>query len=136
MANPHRGEVAVTLAGAEYALRPTFAALAEIEVRAGIGLVALARRFAAAEFGLADMLAVLGPAIAAGGGAPPEPLGEAVVAAGLANLAAPVARFLAGALAGDTPREGTQGSVPGKAVAPPGAGARGPGGAGASSASA
>ena len=101
MANHQRGEVSVTLAGTEFTLRPTFAALAEIESRAGMGLVPLAQRFLDRQFGLSDVLAVLGPAIKAGGAPPPEKLGDAVVAAGVLNLAGPIARFLAHALGGD-----------------------------------
>ena len=101
MTNSQRGEVAVTLAGTSYILRPTFAALAEIESLAGRGLVALAQRFLERQFGLADVLAVLAPAIKAGGAKPPDRLGDAVVAAGVLNLAGPIARFLAHALGGD-----------------------------------
>jgi Phage tail tube protein, GTA-gp10 len=101
MANIQRGEVTVTLGGRDYVLRPTFAALAEIESLAGRGLVPLAQRFLDRQFGLADVLAVLGPAIKAGGSKPPENLGDAVVAAGVLNLAGPIARFLAHALSGD-----------------------------------
>ena len=116
MANRERGEIAVTLAGGEYVLRPTFAALAEIESRAGMGLVPLAQRFLDRQFGLNDVLAVLAPAIKAGGARPPEKLGDAVVAAGVLNLAGPIARFLAHALGGDAVA-----SEPGNAATPPGA---------------
>lgn len=44
MANRHRGEVAVTLAGRSYTMRPTFTALAEIEDRTGCGLLGLLHR--------------------------------------------------------------------------------------------
>ena len=100
MVNRERGEVAVTLSGVEYALRPTFAALAEIESRAGMGLVPLAQRFLDRQFGLNDVLAVLEPAIKAGGAKPPEKFGDAIVATGVLNLAGPIARFLAHALGG------------------------------------
>jgi hypothetical protein len=43
-ANPHRGEVALTLCEREITLRPTFAALVAIERETGIGLLALGRK--------------------------------------------------------------------------------------------
>ena len=46
-ANKHRGEVTISLGGRSYLLRPTFAAIAEIEARSGQGLIGLARRLAA-----------------------------------------------------------------------------------------
>lgn len=120
MANIQRGEVSVTLGGRDYVLRPTFAALAEIESLAGRGLVALAQRFLDRQFGLNDVLAVLGPAIKAGGAKPPEKLGDAVAAAGVLNLAGPIARFLALALSGDAAGDAISGD-PENAPRQPGA---------------
>jgi hypothetical protein len=100
--NRERGEVAIVLGGTEYCLRPTFQALAEIEARAGVGLVPLARRFLEREFGLKEVLAVLGPAIEAGGAKPPADLGDCVVRAGIANYFGPVSEFLTLALGGET----------------------------------
>ena len=93
--------MALTIAGAEFTLTPSFAALAEIEQRAGMGLVALAQRFAEGRFGLADVMAVLVPAIKAGGSAVPERLGDGVVQTGIAPVAVAIARFLARALTGE-----------------------------------
>ena len=42
MANTHRGEVNITLAGSEYTLRPTFNVIAQIEDSCGAGIVTLA----------------------------------------------------------------------------------------------
>ena len=100
MVNRERSEVTIVLGGKEYCLRPTFQALAEIEARAEIGLVPLARRFIEREFGLKDMIVVLGPAIEAGGAKPPADLSAMVVGAGIANYFGPVAEFLALALGG------------------------------------
>jgi hypothetical protein len=100
MANKERGEIAVSLGGKDYRLRPTFQALAEIENRSGIGLVALARRFLAQDFGLNDVIAVLEPAIEAGGVKPPADLGALVVMQGIATFTAPIETFLIQALTG------------------------------------
>jgi len=98
-----RGEFAVVLGGETFVLRPTFKALAEMEQRAGCGLLALANRFHQQVFTLRDMLAVLGPGIAAGGRTPPDNLGELVVAANVIDVAAACARFLVLALTGGRP---------------------------------
>jgi hypothetical protein len=100
MANRERGEVAVSLGGKDYCLRPTFQALAEIEHRAGMGLVALAKRFLEREFGLNDVIAVLEPAIEAGGQTPPKELGKLAAEQGIMRLGLPIAQFLVQALTG------------------------------------
>jgi hypothetical protein len=100
MVNRERSEVTIVLGGKEYCLRPTFQALAEIEARAGVGLIKLMRRFVDHEFGLKDVLAVLGPAIEAGGVKPPVDLGDRIVETGIANFFGPVSEFLALALGG------------------------------------
>ncbi|PWR22753.1 gene transfer agent family protein [Zavarzinia aquatilis] len=99
-ANPHRGEVSVTLGGQVYRLRPSFAALAETEVMAGCGLVPLARRFLDGSYGLRDVVAVLVPALkAAGQGG--ESVGQLVIDTGFLTVAPACAALLAAALAPD-----------------------------------
>jgi len=99
--NKHRGDAVVTLGGIEYTLRPSFAALVEMESRAGIGILPLAIRFGRQEFGLSDVIAVLAPAIKAGGQEVPKNLGEMMLAGGVTNMAMVCARLLGEALVGD-----------------------------------
>lgn len=113
--NRERGEVAITLGGVEYCLRPTFQALAEIESRAGVGLMKLANRFGTADFGIKDLIAVLEPAIEAGGVKPPADLGALIAEAGIANVVGPIGDFLAHALGGValvSPRQDVSGKHP------------------------
>jgi hypothetical protein len=57
--NQQRGEIAVELDGANYALRPSFAAYAAIEAELGEGLVGLARRLIEGRYGVRDVAAIL-----------------------------------------------------------------------------
>jgi hypothetical protein len=58
MANRLRGETDISLNGKSYRLRPTFAAIMEIEDRLG-GVVPLAARAAKGDFGLRDLAVVI-----------------------------------------------------------------------------
>jgi len=58
MVNRLRGESEITLGGATYRLRPTFAAIMEIEDRLG-GVVPLAVRASRGEFGLKDLAVIV-----------------------------------------------------------------------------
>ncbi|MFN3232938.1 MAG: gene transfer agent family protein [Alphaproteobacteria bacterium] len=106
MANRHRGEASVQLAGKSYILRPSFAALVEIEERCQCGIIELAQRFFDQKVRARDVVAVLFAGIKAGGDGPdgdwPEEnaVAQAVVEGGLANFIEPVGTFLADALAG------------------------------------
>lgn len=102
-----RGEVRVALAGRDFVLRPSFAALSETETMAGCGLVALARRFIDGSYGLRDVVAVLLPALKAGGDVPSGDVGDLVLERGLLSVAPACAALLAAALG------------PGEAVANP-----------------
>lgn len=98
--NELRGETSVTLGGTDYVLRPTFEALQEIERLTGLGLVPLAKKFLAQEFGVSDIRAVLIPAIKAGGAKAPDELGKLIMQAGPINLGGKIASFLTIALSG------------------------------------
>jgi hypothetical protein len=107
-ANPHRGEVAVTLAGTTYVLRPTFAAIAAIETATGAGVYALAERLHAMlrsepgpGIGAKDVAAILAAGMA-GADRPTsgEEAGRIAVAAGLVPAAAAAFAFLVAALTG------------------------------------
>lgn len=109
MTNPHRGEVEIVLAGKSYTMRPTFQALAEIEHLAGAGMVALANRFIAKQYGVRDAAAIIFPAIKATGetGASYERVGELVVQTGLTNIAPALLQFVVNAISGgETPKPG------------------------------
>jgi len=128
MANKHRGEASVSLGGRRYTLRPSFAALVEIEERCGCGIIELAQRFFDQKVRTKDVVAVLFAGIRAGGDGPDgdwpeeEAVAAAVVEGGLANFIEPVGAFLADALAG-----GQSGRAAGNAAAAePGSGRRKP----------
>ena len=98
-ANPARGEAALTIAGEERVLRPSFAALVAAEEELG-PLFALVERAGRGELSLADIAALFwfcqhGPAPL-----PREDIGEAVVAMGLAGAAAPLKAVLGQILRG------------------------------------
>ena len=100
-ANKHRGEVAISLGGRSYLLRPTFAAIAEIEARSGQGLIGLARRLAAGDIRVSDFACIVHAGLrAAGEPARFEKVGELVLEEGVANLAPAVGEFLRAAIAG------------------------------------
>lgn len=90
------GAVSLHLGGREFLLRPSFAALAETEARAGCGIVPLARRFLDGNFGLGDVVAVLVPALRLAGG--PADIDSVVIDRGVLSLAPVCARLLALAL--------------------------------------
>ncbi|MFA5120008.1 GTA-gp10 family protein [Zavarzinia sp.] len=96
--NAARGEVLVRLGGVDRVLRPSFEALAETEAMAGCGIVALARRFLDDSYSLRDVVAVLLPALKAGGGGEAA-VGELVIESGLLRVAPACAALLAAALA-------------------------------------
>ena len=105
MANKHRGEVEVKLGGTAYTLRPTFAALAEIEDKTDARLVTLARRFAEGDVGVRDVAVVLWAGM--GESAPSlDDVGRLVVERGLDALIPPAAAFVAIAFAGSSRSRG------------------------------
>jgi hypothetical protein len=126
MANKERGEVSITLGEVEYTLRPTWEALAEMETRAGHGIMTLARRFlheregGTGDYTTRDITAILTAGIKAGGGEVPLHLGKLIFQAGVVSVAPIVGAFLIGALAG---------GQTGNAEAPPAPQASTPGGA-------
>jgi hypothetical protein len=112
MANKHRGEVEIRLAGKAYVMAPTWEAIAEIEQSTGRGIVELANRFIQQRYGLVEMAAVVFAGIKAGNNeflAKPtlEGTGRMILLDGVANFAAPVTLFLANVLSGgETPKPG------------------------------
>lgn len=87
MANRLRGESEITLGGVTYRLRPTFAAIMEIEDRLG-GVVPLAVRAARGEFGLKDLTVIVWAALNAVEGQRLElaAVGDFILARGIAEI--------------------------------------------------
>lgn len=103
-ANRHRGEVEVTLGGRRFTMRPSFAAIAEIESRSGQGLVALARRLTAGDIRVSDFATIIAAGLrAAGEPARIETVGELVLEEGLGTLSPAVGEFLRQAISGGRP---------------------------------
>lgn len=99
MANPWRGEVALTINGAPRKLRLTLGALAALEARLQTGsLVALVERFENGGFSAADVLALLEAALE-GGGSPMQAadLAQAEIEGGPIGAARAAAAVLAAA---------------------------------------
>lgn len=73
MANPHRGEVLLTINGAPVLMRLTLGALAELETRLETGsLMELAERFESGRVSASDLLALLEVSIRGAGGQLPD----------------------------------------------------------------
>ncbi len=117
--NKQRGDVAVTLDGRECVLRPTFDALVEIEERLGIGLVPLAKRFVAGEFGIREVSVILAAGLRGAGQKVPEDLGNKIVKAGVLSFTQALVQLLTNALQGDS--EGNAEAATGEVQRFPGA---------------
>lgn len=95
VANAARGEAALRVAGERIVLRPSFQALVAAEGELG-SLFALVERAVEGRLGLGEMVALFWHCLhGAPAGVSREALGEAVIAAGLAE-ATPVLRVLLG----------------------------------------
>jgi hypothetical protein len=108
MGNPHRGEVAVTLGGVDYAARPDYTAIVAWEERSGRITADLALRFGAGVFAMKELVAVIHAALVSGGAKlPVEEVGRLVVEEGALDLLKPAAILLRNALTGGKePRPG------------------------------
>jgi hypothetical protein len=103
--NPQRGDVAVTLGGLKFNLRPSFAAIAAIEAATGQGILALSRAFFDDRLKLTDAAIVVAAAARAGGRAKVADarMGELLHAAGFfasAELVGAVAQLLNAMISG------------------------------------
>lgn len=98
-ANPLRGEAALTIAGVERRLRPSFDALIGAEEELG-PLFALVERAAEGQLRLAEVAALFWHCLAERGGLSRADVGEAVVAIGLAEAAKPLRVLLGEILRG------------------------------------
>lgn len=104
MTQSHLGEITLVLAGTTFLLRPSFSTLMALETATGTGLITLARKFAGGDFTLAELGALVKAGIEGAGGVAPDNMGELITREGVANVAAPLSRFLAQALAGEPPK--------------------------------
>jgi hypothetical protein len=95
--------ITLTLAERNYQLRPSFAALAKLEQQTGVGLLSLARKFAASEFTLAELLALMTTGLEGAGETVPADLPEQLARAGLATLTPVATSYLQLALTGEMP---------------------------------
>ncbi|MBN2906137.1 MAG: gene transfer agent family protein [Rhodobacteraceae bacterium] len=108
MANPHAGEVALSLNGQRHVLKLTLGALAELEAALGADtLVALIERFEEGRFATRDMLALLLAGLRGGGwqGSAAD-LARAEVGGGPVAAAQAAAQLLARAFSVPEARDG------------------------------
>ena len=96
LANPHRGEAVLVVAGAERVLRPSYAALVAAEEELG-PLFALVERAGSGQLRLAEMAALFWHCLEYRDGLTRETVGQAVAEIGLAAAAKPL-RMLLGAI--------------------------------------
>lgn len=105
-ADPKRGDVEVELAtdtGArrKFVLRPSFAAIVEIEEQTGQSIFVLARRFSKAELGQRDAAHIITAGLnAAGETASFATVGEMVARSGLSDVLGALGDFLGKVLGG------------------------------------
>ncbi|HEX7753551.1 MAG TPA: gene transfer agent family protein [Novosphingobium sp.] len=97
--NPHRGEAALTIAGAEHLLRPSYTALVAAEEELG-PLFALVERAGAGQLRLSEIAALFWHCLAERDRLTCEAVGEAVIAHGLAACAKPLRALLGQILQG------------------------------------
>ncbi len=112
IADPKRGDIEIELvteAGErrKFVLRPSFAAIVEIEEQTGRSVFALARRIAKAELGHHEVACVVGAGLkAAGETVSYDTVGEMMLRTGLADVLPAVGDFLAKILGGTGQSEG------------------------------
>ena len=98
-ANSSRGEAALSIAGQDRVLRPTFAALVAAEEELG-PLFALVERAGGGQLRLAELAALFWHCLAERDAVSREQVGEAVLALGLAGCAGPLRCLLGQILQG------------------------------------
>lgn len=118
MANEARGEVAVTLAGKDYAMRPSMAFIAEVEAAHG-SLIGLVERFGRNRWTVAELTGVIALALGHEAGLIARDVAEAVHEGGPVHFVEPVLRLCHNALTGGRPLEADPGNVGGAAPAAP-----------------
>ncbi len=99
VANPHRGEAAITIGGVPHMLRPSFSALVAAEEELG-PLLTLVERAGAGQLRLSEITSLFWHCLARQDGVTREQVGEAVMRHGLAAMAPPLRSILAQILQG------------------------------------
>ncbi|AUX68356.1 hypothetical protein CHX26_01425 [Porphyrobacter sp. HT-58-2] len=99
-ANPLRGESALTVAGVNYVLRPSFENLVQAEAELG-SLFALIERAAGGALTLTEMTALLWHCLPLDGRPDRLAVGQAVLAMGMVGATQPVRAVLAQVLQGE-----------------------------------
>jgi len=99
LANPHRGEAEMVLAGRSHILRPSYTALVAAEEELG-PLFALVERAGAGELRLAEMAALFWHCMDEHGRPDRATVGQAIAEMGLAAAARPLRAVLAQILQG------------------------------------
>jgi hypothetical protein len=94
--NPRRGDVKLPLEGCELVLRPSFAAIAQLEDRFDRAIFDIARDFCEGKLARAkDLLAIVEAGVQGAGGEAPPDLPERMAQAGMAKMIEPLGKFLA-----------------------------------------
>lgn len=99
LANPHRGEASLIVAGAERVLRPSYGALVAAEEELG-SLFALVERAGTGQLRLAEMTALYWHCLTSHEGLTREAVGEALAVMGLARASQPLRVLLGQILQG------------------------------------
>lgn len=114
MANIHRGEVTVSVAGRAYTLRPTFHILCQLEERIGLTLPQLLERLASKGLLASEILMILAVATCHDGSRRFDSEAVMDMPAAKVDLQAvlpAIARFLVGALGGTSSKTGEGGGA-------------------------
>lgn len=98
--NSDRGEAIIKLGGEAFTLRPTFAALKELEDRTNAGLVELVMRLSGGRWRITDLYEIIRAGIIGNGQKPPPNLGDLIIAENVPEVARAVAIYLTDALTG------------------------------------
>lgn len=104
MVNKVVGEIKIKLGEAEHILRPTYAALAEVESELG-GIVMLAQKFEAGDLSLRDFTVIIMACLKVNSpngaeGISEDEIGDAVIKEGMMRFVGPLSQLLGAALSG------------------------------------
>ncbi len=104
MVNEVVGEIKIQLGEAEHILRPTYAALAEIEGELG-GIVMLAQKFETGDLSLRDFTVIIVACLRANSpngaeGINEVEVGDAIIKEGMMTFVRPISQFLGAPLTG------------------------------------
>ncbi len=97
-----RGEIIFTLGGVEHRMKPTWAAIVEMEDRFKTSLLKIAQRMSAQDFSSKDIVICIWCGLRGAGNdkITVEEVGELVVAEGITSMMVPLAKFIGEACTG------------------------------------